>query len=80
MYHIAQLWSPGSAGHKESNTNVSDVIVYLFIIDSFQLLILYFGVAGGREMGEEKDKKDSLSQMKMSLFFIQTCQAAEFIS
>lgn len=62
MYHTAQLRSPGSAGHKESNTNISDAIVYLFVTDSFQLLIPYFGMAGGREMGEKKDKKDSLSK------------------
>lgn len=46
--HCIALISPLCC--KESNTNISDAIVYLYIVDCFQLLIPYFGRAGGREM------------------------------
>lgn len=77
MYHTAQLSSLRCAGSKESNTNVSDAIVYLYIIDCFQLLIPYFGRAGGKEMvgkrrtrGRKRDHNKIHSLKRKCLCFL----------
>jgi len=41
---------PAVLGVRNPTPSVSDAIVYLYIIDCFQILIPYFGWAGGMEM------------------------------
>lgn len=76
MYHTAQLWPPHCAVSKESNTNISEAIVSLYLIDCFQLrdLILGWLREGKQWEREEQEQKeglqwDSLPQKKTSFAF-----------